>query len=191
MTNLSFTYIFCTNFTPTVSNNPPPNNNNNNTGLIVWILVPIAVVVLLALLALYILHRRRKRRDTSQNYDEEFWGIDTKPYTFGYGDLRDATNDFSLENKLGEGGFGPLYKGTLEDGRVIAVKQLSVASHQGKSQFVAEIATISAVQHRNLVKLYGCCIDGEKRLLVYEYLENKSLDQAIFVKKITYLDIKY
>ncbi|KAK3033138.1 hypothetical protein RJ639_036497, partial [Escallonia herrerae] len=70
--------------------------------------------------------------------------------------------------------------GTLDDGRVVAVKQLSVASHQGKSQFVAEIATISAVQHRNLVKLYGCCIEGDKRLLVYEYLENKSLDQALF-----------
>lgn len=71
-------------------------------------------------------------------------------------------------------------KGKLEDGRVVAVKQLSVASHQGKSQFVAEIEIISAVQHRNLVKLYGCCIEGEKRLLVYEYLENKSLDLALF-----------
>lgn len=82
-------------------------------------------------------------------------------------------------------------QGTLADGRVIAVKQLSIASHHGRSQFVAEIATISAVQHRNLVKLYGSCIDGEKRLLVYEYLENKSLDQALFGKKqITYLDIK-
>lgn len=60
------------------------------------------------------------------------------------------------------------------------MKQLSVASHQGKSQFIAEIATISAVQHRNLVKLYGCCIEGDKRLLVYEYLENRSLDQALF-----------
>lgn len=71
-------------------------------------------------------------------------------------------------------------QGTLSDGRAVAVKQLSVASHQGKSQFVAEIATISAVQHRNLVKLYGCCIEGDKRLLVYEYLENNSLDQALF-----------
>ena len=71
-------------------------------------------------------------------------------------------------------------QGALNDGRVIAVKQLSVASHQGKSQFVAEIATISAVQHRNLVKFYGCCIEGDKRLLVYEYLENKSIDQALF-----------
>lgn len=60
------------------------------------------------------------------------------------------------------------------------MKLLSVASRQGKGQFLAEIETISAVQHRNLVKLYGCCIEGNKRLLVYEYLENKSLDQALF-----------
>ncbi|KAI3754004.1 hypothetical protein L2E82_26083 [Cichorium intybus] len=168
------------NFIPTVSNKPPSTSKKNNTGLIVGIVVPIAVVSFLALLALYILRQRRKRKENDDNYDEEFLGIDTKPYTFGYGDLRDATNDFSPANKLGEGGFGPVYKGTLNDGRVIAVKQLSISSRQGKSQFVAEIATISAVQHRNLVKLYGCCIDGEKRLLVYEYLENKSLDQALF-----------
>lgn len=63
------------------------------------------------------------------------------------------------------------------------MKLLSIASHQGKSQFLAEIETISAVQHRNLVKLYGCSIEGNKRLLVYEYLENKSLDQALFGTK--------
>ncbi|KAG6572464.1 putative LRR receptor-like serine/threonine-protein kinase, partial [Cucurbita argyrosperma subsp. sororia] len=71
---------------------------------------------------------------------------------------------------------------------MVAVKQLSVASHQGKSQFVAEIATVSAVQHRNLVKLYGCCIEADKRLLVYEFLENKSLDQALFGKKHLIID---
>ena len=60
------------------------------------------------------------------------------------------------------------------------MKQLSVTSHQGENQFINEIATISEVQHRNLVKLYGCCIEGEKKLLVYEYLENKSLDLALF-----------
>ncbi|KAI4323202.1 hypothetical protein L6164_022828 [Bauhinia variegata] len=100
--------------------------------------------------------------------------------TFSYSELKNATDDFNLDNKLGEGGFGPVYKGTLDDGRVIAVKQLSAGSHQGKSQFINEIATISAVQHRNLVKLCGCCIEGDKRLLVYEYLENKSLDKALF-----------
>jgi len=68
------------------------------------------------------------------------------------------------------------------------VKQLSVGSHQGKSQFITEIATISAVQHRNLVKLYGCCIEGNNKLLVYEYLENKSLDQGLFgMKKKMYI----
>ena len=75
-------------------------------------------------------------------------------------------------------------QGTLFDGRIVAVKQLSVASHQGKSQFVTEISTISAVQHRNLVKLYGCCIEGDRRLLVYEYHENGSLDQALFGRNI-------
>lgn len=67
-------------------------------------------------------------------------------------------------------------EGKFTDGRVIAVKKLSVASLHGKRQFVAEIATLSAIQHRNLVKLHGCCIEGDKRLLVYEYLENGSLD---------------
>lgn len=64
------------------------------------------------------------------------------------------------------------------------MKQLSLASNQGKNEFIAEIAIISAVQHRNLVKLHGCCIEGNRRLLVYEYLENKSVDKAIFGKKI-------
>ncbi|KAI3754019.1 hypothetical protein L2E82_26105 [Cichorium intybus] len=111
---------------------------------------------------------------------DTFGGSDVELDIFGFGELRDATDDFSPANKLGEGGFGPVYKGTLDDGRVIAVKHLSIASHQGKSQFIAELKTISAVQHRNIVKLYGCCVDGEKRLLVYEYLKNKSLNQALF-----------
>ncbi|KAM4071015.1 hypothetical protein ACB094_11G029400 [Castanea mollissima] len=118
----------------------------------------------------------------------ELLGIDAKTFTFSYAELKTATEDFNPDNKLGEGGFGPVYKGTLNDGRVIAVKQLSVTSHQGKNQFLTEIATISAVQHRNLVKLYGCCIEGDKRLLVYEYLENKSLDQALFGKRTLSLD---
>jgi serine/threonine protein kinase len=72
------------------------------------------------------------------------------------------------------------WQGTLTDGRVIAVKQFSKSSLHGKRQFVAEVATISAVQHRNLVKLHGCCIDSNTYLLVYEYLENGSLDRALF-----------
>ena len=76
-------------------------------------------------------------------------------------------------------------QGTLSDGRIVAVKQLSVASHQGKSQFITQISTISAVQHRNLVQLNGCCIEVDRHL-VYEYLENGSLDQALFGRNILY-----
>ncbi|XP_057485813.1 probable LRR receptor-like serine/threonine-protein kinase At1g56140 isoform X2 [Actinidia eriantha] len=172
-------------FTPKVGNNPP-SSKKSNTGLIVGIVVPVAVVIFLSVFVLYCFVQRRKR--PHGNDDEELLGMATRPYTFSYAELKGATEDFNPVNKLGEGGFGPVFKGTLNDGRVIAVKQLSVASHQGKSQFVAEIATISAVQHRNLVKLYGCCIEGDKRLLVYEYLENKSLDQALFGKGSLYLD---
>ncbi|XP_059285252.1 probable LRR receptor-like serine/threonine-protein kinase At1g56140 isoform X1 [Lycium ferocissimum] len=171
-------------FVPTVSNQPPT-TKKNWTGLIVGIVVGVGVISFISVFAVNYLIQKRKQQALE---DKEFLGIDTRPYTFSYSELRSATGDFCSSNKLGEGGFGPVYKGTLEDGRVVAVKQLSVASHQGKSQFVAEIATISAVQHRNLVKLYGCCIEGNRRSLVYEYLENKSLDQALFEKGSLYLD---
>ncbi|KAK4253497.1 hypothetical protein QN277_010161 [Acacia crassicarpa] len=163
-------------FIPRVSNKLP-GSSKNRTSLIVGVVVGVGVVSFLSILVVFCIVQRRKRHGDGE---EELLGIDIKTYTFSYSELKNATGDFNPDHKLGEGGFGPVYKGTLNDGRVVAVKQLSVASHQGKSQFIAEIATISAVQHRNLVKLYGCCLEGNKRLLVYEYLENKSLDQALF-----------
>ncbi|XP_043700450.1 probable LRR receptor-like serine/threonine-protein kinase At1g56140 [Telopea speciosissima] len=176
------------NFVPTVTNTPRTltSTRKTSTGLIVGIAVPIGVVIFLFVLVVYYILQRRKGLKSQE--DEEFLGIASRPNTFSYAELRTATEDFNPSNKLGEGGFGPVYKGTLPDGRVVAVKQLSVASHQGKSQFIAEIATISAVQHRNLVKLYGCCLEGDKRLLVYEYHENKSLDQALFGKSSLHLN---
>ncbi|PIM98652.1 Non-specific serine/threonine protein kinase [Handroanthus impetiginosus] len=93
-----------------------------------------------------------------------------------------ATNDFSTSNKLGEGGFGPVYKGMLEDGMEIAVKRLSRTSMQGLDEFKNEVICISKLQHRNLVKLLGCCIQGEEKLLIYEYMPNKSLDFFLFGK---------
>ncbi|KMT13255.1 hypothetical protein BVRB_4g085170 [Beta vulgaris subsp. vulgaris] len=101
----------------------------------------------------------------------------------GYFTLRQikaATDDFSHRNKIGEGGFGPVYKGVLLDGKVIAVKQLSSKSKQGNREFVTEIGMISALQHPNLVKLYGYCIEGKELLLVYEYMENNCLARALF-----------
>ncbi|XP_057971125.1 probable LRR receptor-like serine/threonine-protein kinase At1g56140 isoform X1 [Malania oleifera] len=174
-------------FKPTVSGLPPintPPSKKSKTGWIVG--VPVAVGITSIILILLVVYMRIKVLDADN--EEELFGIDPKQNTFSYADLRTATQDFSPENKLGEGGFGPVYKGTLTDGRPVAVKQLLVASNQGKNQFITEIATISAVQHRNLVKLYGCCIEGQKRLLVYEFLENKSLDQALFGKNGLHLD---
>ncbi|THG01843.1 hypothetical protein TEA_009994 [Camellia sinensis var. sinensis] len=91
-----------------------------------------------------------------------------------------ATDNFSTTNKLGEGGFGPVYKGRLEDGHQVAVKRLSRHSGQGVEEFKNEIVLISKLQHRNLVRLLGCCIEGEEKVLVYEYMTNKSLDTFLF-----------
>jgi serine/threonine protein kinase len=94
--------------------------------------------------------------------------------------LATATDNFSLSNKLGQGGFGPVYKGMLLEGQEIAVKRLSQASGQGLEELVTEVVVISKLQHRNLVKLFGCCIAGEERMLVYEFMPKKSLDFYIF-----------
>ncbi|CAM8894016.1 unnamed protein product [Rhodiola kirilowii] len=166
------------NFVPTVANKVP-SSNSNKTGMIVGVVVGVAVVLIFFVLAVFCFIKRRNWGE-SDDGELEHLGANATPNTFTYSELRTATEDFSPANKLGEGGFGPVYKGTLNDGRVIAVKQLSAGSHQGKTQFYTEIATISAVQHRNLVKLYGCCVDGIRRMLVYEYLEKNSLDQALF-----------
>ncbi|WOK97876.1 receptor-like serine/threonine-protein kinase SD1-8 isoform X1 [Canna indica] len=96
--------------------------------------------------------------------------------------LRSATNDFSIDNKLGEGGFGVVYMGQLPDAQKIAVKKLSRYSSQGPDEFKNEISLIARLQHRNLVRLIGSCVQGDERLLILEYLENKSLDTFIFDK---------
>uniref|UniRef100_A0A803N2U5 non-specific serine/threonine protein kinase n=1 Tax=Chenopodium quinoa TaxID=63459 RepID=A0A803N2U5_CHEQI len=94
--------------------------------------------------------------------------------------IRTATNNFNPSNKIGEGGFGPVYKGLMHDGTVIAVKQLSSKSKQGNHEFLNEIGMISCLQHTNLVKLHGFCIEGDQLLLVYEYMENNCLARALF-----------
>nr|XP_016445507.1 PREDICTED: G-type lectin S-receptor-like serine/threonine-protein kinase At4g27290 [Nicotiana tabacum] len=90
-----------------------------------------------------------------------------------------AINNFSIDKKIGEGGFGPVYKGTLE-GQEIAVKRLSRTSTQGETEFKNEVLYIAKLQHRNLVKILDCCIEGEEKMLIYEYLPNGSLDSFIF-----------
>ncbi|WCJ33595.1 Leucine-rich repeat transmembrane protein kinase [Euphorbia peplus] len=171
-------------FRPSVSGIPPRLPHKKNTeGLIAGIIVSAGVLSFILIAAIFYIRRKSALHD-----ELVLSGIGSRPITFSYSELKMATKDFNPSNQVGEGGYGPVYKGTLSDGREVAVKQLSLASHQGNDQFITEIATISAVQHRNLVKLYGCCIEGNRRLLVYEYLENKSLDKALFEENGLHLD---
>ncbi|CAN4076557.1 unnamed protein product [Withania somnifera] len=98
---------------------------------------------------------------------------------FTYEELWSATSGFSTSNLLGEGGFGYVHKGVLPTGREIAVKQLKVGSHQGEREFQAEVETISRVHHKHLVSLVGYCMTGVKRLLVYEFVSNRTLEHHL------------
>ncbi|GJN01755.1 hypothetical protein PR202_ga19047 [Eleusine coracana subsp. coracana] len=181
---LSATPNLLADFTPTVRN-ATQKKSNSKTGVIVGMVVGAAVLGLVALAGLCMWRQKKRKLSLEQ---QELYSIVGRPNVFSYSELRTATESFSSNNLLGEGGYGSVYKGTLTDGRVVAVKQLSETSHQGKKEFATEIETISRVQHRNLVKLFGCCLEGNKPLLVYEYLENGSLDKALFGTKRSNLD---
>lgn len=101
---------------------------------------------------------------------------------FKYEVLEKATESFHELMKLGQGGAGSVYKGILPDGRVVAVKKLFFNTREWADQFFNEVNLISGVQHKNLVRLLGCSIEGPKSLLVYEYVHNRSLDQILFSK---------
>nr|XP_009798185.1 PREDICTED: probable LRR receptor-like serine/threonine-protein kinase RFK1 isoform X3 [Nicotiana sylvestris] len=112
--------------------------------------------------------------------DSNLNGVELQMVCFTLKQIKAATKNFDASNKIGEGGFGPVYKGQLPDGTLVAVKQLSSQSKQGNREFLNEISTISCLQHPNLVKLHGCCIEADQLLLVYEYLDNNSLAGALF-----------
>ncbi|KAF8009581.1 hypothetical protein BT93_J0556 [Corymbia citriodora subsp. variegata] len=118
--------------------------------------------------------RRMKTRGLPSGMDD----IDLPLYDFAT--VAVATDHFSQTNKLGAGGFGSVYKGTLSTGQEVAVKRLSKYSRQGPDEFMNEVLLIARLHHRNLVGLVGCCVEGEERMLIYEYMPNKSLDYFIF-----------
>ncbi|CAK8535416.1 unnamed protein product [Lathyrus sativus] len=113
-----------------------------------------------------------------KNLEDDFKGHDIK--VFSYASILEATMDFSPKNKLGQGGYGPVYKGILATGQQVAVKRLSKTSGQGIIEFKNELVLICELQHTNLVQLLGCCIHEEERILIYEYMPNKSLDFYLF-----------
>ncbi|CAI9784155.1 unnamed protein product [Fraxinus pennsylvanica] len=149
--------------------------------ILTWsLLASMGIIVLLGLI--WILHIRKttkKKLKKGERYIE-LQNEELELPSFDFSTISKATNNFAIDNKLGEGGFGPVYKGMLEDGQEIAVKRLSKTSEQGIDEFKNEVVCISKLQHRNLVKLLGCCIEKEKKMLVYEYMPNKSLDFILF-----------
>ncbi|CAH1427267.1 unnamed protein product [Lactuca virosa] len=172
-----------------------------------WIWISISVSITLVFLCFgalwYIKKRKRRQKEYKRRKrDEYFVELTTSEsfkdvhrlepdgvkgndlLLFSFASIMAATNDFSIENKLGQGGFGPVYKsyatGKLSDGREIAIKRLSRTSSQGLVEFKNELVLIAKLQHTNLVRVLGCCIHGEEKMLIYEYMPNKSLDFFVF-----------
>lgn len=154
----------------------PPSGKKTNVVVVVG---AVAGAIFLVLLVLCIL-RRKGLLGGKISVDRELRGLDLQTGLFTLRQIKAATKNFDAANKIGEGGFGSVYKGLLSDGTVIAVKQLSSKSKQGNREFVNEIGMISALLHPNLVKLYGCCVEGNQLLLVYEYMENNCVSSALF-----------
>nr|XP_011460820.1 PREDICTED: probable leucine-rich repeat receptor-like serine/threonine-protein kinase At3g14840 isoform X2 [Fragaria vesca subsp. vesca] len=157
-------------------------------GAVVGIMAAGAVFLVLLVFA-YLWWRGYLRRE--RTLEQDLKGVDLQTGKFSLRQIKDATKNFDISNKIGEGGFGPVYKGQLSDGTIIAVKQLSAKSKQGNREFVNEIGMISALQHPHLVKLYGCCIEGNQLLLVYEYMENNSVGRALFGAKESQLKLDW
>ncbi|KAK7300123.1 hypothetical protein RJT34_10958 [Clitoria ternatea] len=158
---------------------PPPGHSNKNfVRLAIGIVAGTLAVVLLVLGVL----RRKGWLGGKDPVYKELKGIDLQTGLFTLGQIKAATKNFDAANKIGEGGFGSVYKGLLSDGTIIAVKQLSSKSKQGNREFVNEIGMISGLQHPNLVKLFGCCVEGNQLIVIYEYMENNCLSRILFGK---------
>ncbi|KAK1391732.1 Receptor-like serine/threonine-protein kinase [Heracleum sosnowskyi] len=154
-------------------------------------IIPIVLTVPM-MLGIYLCIIRKKRikhmEAITRQYYQNDWcngngDDDVELPLFDFTALANATNGFSTDSKLGEGGFGPVYKGMLDETKEIAVKRLSKNSTQGLQEFKNEVSCIARLQHRNLVKLLGCSVQEGERMLVYEYMRNKSLDLFIFDKE--------
>ncbi|XP_057961615.1 cysteine-rich receptor-like protein kinase 25 isoform X2 [Malania oleifera] len=158
---------------PIITSLPPP----------VAVTSPGGVCALIFPLLYYIWCKKPKKKSkvVRQESGSEIATIESLQFDFVT--IKAATNNFSNDNKIGEGGFGVVYKGTLPNGQEIAIKRLSKASGQGAEEFKNEVVLLAKLQHRNLVRLLGFCLEGEEKILVYEFVPNKSLDIFLFDPK--------
>ncbi|KAM7492015.1 hypothetical protein LguiA_034936 [Lonicera macranthoides] len=153
-----------------------PGPQKNHTTLIVGVSVSAIVVIIITITITLYLVRKIKNMDVIEN-----WELDIGPHRFSYKELKKATKGFRDKQLLGFGGFGKVYKGILPNSRTeVAVKRISHESRQGLREFVSEIASIGRLRHRNIVQLLGWCRRRGDLLLVYDFMENGSLDKYIY-----------
>ncbi|KAH8971067.1 hypothetical protein BDL97_02G123200 [Sphagnum fallax] len=157
-----------------------------------WVLSTIlpSFVFVSGIIFIIIYWKYHKNMSTFREIQKEFAKQQVQPILYSYNVLKAATKDFHPSNKLGEGGFGAVYKGILLDGTHVAVKLLN-KSHQQVSEFLNEIVLMTGVRHKNLVKVKGCSLQGTQRLIVFEFVENKNLAEALWdrpIKNVLLLD---
>ncbi|XP_019086464.1 PREDICTED: cysteine-rich receptor-like protein kinase 19 isoform X4 [Camelina sativa] len=155
---------------------PRPGEGGNSSVIVIAVVIPITVLFLV-FIAVFCFRTKRKRmiHETEPLAGD---GDDIKSagsLQFDFRAIEAATDNFSESKKLGQGGFGQVYKGTFPSGVQVAVKRLSKTSGQGEREFEYEVIVVAKLQHRNLVKLLGYCLEGEEKILVYEFVANKSL----------------
>ncbi|KAL2524360.1 Cysteine-rich receptor-like protein kinase 10 [Abeliophyllum distichum] len=151
--------------------------------VVIAIVVPVLVSLVLFFIGCCFFTRRAKQKpyDAVNEENDETTEISTvESLQYDLNTIGLATNNFSPDNKIGEGGFGSVYKGTFPNGQEIAVKRLSKSSGQGAKEFKNEVVLVAKLQHRNLVRLLGFCLEGEEKILIYEFVPNKSLDFFLF-----------
>jgi hypothetical protein len=145
------------------------------------------LIAVFGLISFYLWKKLKKGKEEEDGDFEEYMGEDFGrggPKKYTYAELAHAANNFKDEHKLGQGGFGGVYRGFLKDTKsYVAIKRVSEDSHQGIKEFASEVTIISKLRHRNLVQLIGWCHERKKLLLVYEYMPNGSLDIHLFKKQ--------
>ncbi|XP_027177136.1 cysteine-rich receptor-like protein kinase 10 isoform X1 [Coffea eugenioides] len=147
---------------------------------LLFTLLPASAITFLLVAIICYLKRKFILSKVRQITDSGKRSISPHLQAFSYSQIKAATKNFSEENKLGEGGFGPVYKGKLKDGQEIAVKRLSNTSTQGSEEFKNEVSLAAKLQHVNLVRLIGICTEKEEKMLIYDYMPNKSLDFYLY-----------
>ncbi|CAL9232484.1 unnamed protein product, partial [Arabidopsis halleri] len=173
---------------PPLSLTPPPVSDQANTtikdgksistGIIVAIVVPIVVTLVILVVVFAVCRRNKSYKTTEVQAGDEI--TTTHSLQFSFKTIEAATDKFSDSNMIGRGGFGEVYRGKLSNGTEVAVKRLSKTSGQGAEEFKNEAVLVTKLQHRNLVRLLGFCLEGEEKILVYEFVPNKSLDYFLF-----------